>query len=131
MLAMSMPALVALLSVISEDLFELARDLCDVSDRGSQTDGRIGAGPGGLRGTFGPGTDPRLVSGSPTLVSGVVCGSSFTIGPGSNGGAGGGTDGSGGGGGMGELGSMLVEESVSGESLGGYCVAAAEDASVK
>ena len=101
--AVSMIALAASLLHLSA----LACDLSDVRDRGSETDGRIGAGPGGLRGTLEPGP-AVVVPRSVTLV-----GSSSFPAPENNGGAGGGgTDGNGGGGGDGttELGSTLAQE---------------------
>ena len=87
----------------------------------AEAGGRIGAGPGGHRGTlvlrlgsaeFGPTMDPRLAAGS-----------SFP-GPGSKGGAGGGGGDDGGGGGTStrDVGSTLVQESgtsVLDESLAG------------
>ena len=98
-------------------LFVLACDLSDVSDRGSTRDDRIGAGPGGLRGTLDPGST-AAVSRSVTLVPRVAGDSRFPP-PKSNGGAGGGDDsgggaeGNGGGGGDGitELGLTLAQES--------------------
>jgi len=97
-------------------LFVLVSDLSDVSDKGSERDGKIGAGPGGLRGTLDPGSTVAM-PGSVTLVPRVVGESSFPP-PNSNGGAGGGDDGGGGadgngGGGDGitELGLTLAQES--------------------
>jgi len=117
-LAMSMPKLTAgLVSALAADWLAAARDLSDVNDKGWQTDGRTGAGPGGLRGTLGPGLDtgsaafvPTQVPGWPSLVRGATGRGSFP-GPGGNGGAGGGEVGSGGGDGTTELGSVLTQPS--------------------